>query len=97
MKSNNKHPMQPISIENGVARFKGNTIIKWLFETKKLDLNEVSTMVRLGMFSNEDYVQITQLLNYSVSGWGDLSTSPPEMVAIADEIVQNLIKERDDK
>lgn len=78
-------PMQPIVLdEKGTPRFKGNEIIKHLFNTGKLDLNELTMLVHQGKLPKEDYVQITQLLGYSVSGWGDLSTSPPEMVEAAD-------------
>ncbi len=86
------HPMQPIVLEDGVPRFKSNSIIRWLFETGRLDLNEVSRMMRDGAFPVEDYVQITQLLGYSISGWGDLSTSPPELVEEADRQAAELIR-----
>ena len=80
-----QHPRQPIVLdEKGTPRFKGNGIIKYLFQTGKLDLNELSVLLAQGAFPREDYAQITQLLGYSVSGWGDLSTSPPEMVEAAD-------------
>jgi hypothetical protein len=90
-----KHPMQPIVRDGeGVIRFKGNAIVNWLFETGKLNLNEVSALVRRGTFPEEDYVQLTQLLGYSVSGWGDLSTSPPEMVEEADRIAAEMSRGR---
>lgn len=85
------HPTQPLEVDDkGVVRFKGNKIIKFLFDTGKLDLNEISAMVRAGMLPEEDYVQITQLLGYSVSGWGDLSTSPPDLVEEADLLAEGM-------
>jgi len=86
-----KHPQQPIGIaEDGVVRFKGNSIIEDLFQSRALDLNEIKRRVQTGDFPKEDYVQLTQLLGYSVSGWGDLSTSPPEMVTAADKEAERI-------
>lgn len=80
-----KQPMQPIELdEKGTPRFKGNGVIKYLFQTGKLNLNDLSVLLGQGAFSQEDYSQITQLLGYSVSGWGDLSTSPEHLVRAAD-------------
>lgn len=85
------HPEQPIGLaDDGVIRFKGNSIIEDLFDSGALDLNEISRRVHRGDFPEEDYVQLTQLLGYSVSGWGDLSTSPPEMVAAADREAERI-------
>ena len=85
------HPEQPIGMaSDGVIRFKGNSIIKELKRTRALDLNKISVRVQRGDFPMEDYVQLTQLLGYSVSGWGDLSTSPPEMVAAADKEAERI-------
>jgi hypothetical protein len=85
-----KHPMQPIALdERGVARFKENAIIQWLFETGKLNLNEIALM----RFDDEDRMQLAQLLGYSVSGFGDLSYADPEVVAAADKIVEEMINE----
>lgn len=64
------HPQQPVELDSeGVARFRSNAIIRWLFETGKLDLNLLTTL----NFSAEDRMQIAQLLGYSVSGYSDLS------------------------
>ena len=64
------HPMQPLELdEHDVIRFKRNKIIDWLFETGKLDLNEIAKM----NFSKDDQMQLAQLLGYSVRGYGDLS------------------------
>jgi len=85
------HPEQPIGMaSDGVIRFKGNSIIEDLFDSGALDLNEIGRRVRRGDFPEDDYVQLTQLLGYSVSGWGDLSTSPPEMVAAADKEAERI-------
>ncbi len=86
-----EHPMQPIGLDSeGVPRFKGNKIIEYLFQSGKLNLNDIACMP----FPQEDYAQITQLLGYSTSGWGDLSTSPPELVSKADGIADDLVSGR---
>lgn len=65
-----KHPIQPIvTDDHGVYRFKANTIIQHLFNTRVLDLNEIAVM----SFPVEDRVQLAQLIGYSISGFGDLS------------------------
>tara|TARA_R100001594_G_scaffold80611_1_gene115180 strand:- start:634 stop:987 length:354 start_codon:yes stop_codon:yes gene_type:complete len=79
------HPQQPIGLSStGTIRFKKNNIIDWLFNSGKLDLNRICVMVQRGTFPKEDYVQLTQLLGYSVSGWCGLSTTPPDLAAQAD-------------
>lgn len=86
-----KHPQQPIGLaEDGVIRFKGNSIIEDLFASGALDLNKIRVRVHTGDLPKEDYVQLTQLLGYSVSGWGNLSTSPTEMVEAADKEADRL-------
>ena len=81
---------EDVWIDVGV-RFKGNSIIEDLFDSGALDLNEISRRVHRGDFPKEDYVQLTQLIGYTVGGWGELSTSPPEMVAAADKEAEALV------
>lgn len=69
MKKTKKHPIQPIELVDGVIRFKANKIINWLFESGKLDLNEIAVMD----FPKEDRQQLAQLLGYSICGYADLS------------------------
>lgn len=65
-----KHPMQPlIKDKEGVIRFKKNAIIDWMFQSGKLDLNEIAVLP----FSDEDRTQLAQLLGYSICGFSDLS------------------------
>lgn len=84
-----KHPMQAIHLDShGVARFQDNAIIQHLCDTGAIDLNKLATMG----FSNEDRMQLAQLLGYSVSGFGDLPYADPLVVRVADEIVEKIIK-----
>ena len=87
-----KHPMQPIVFdEHRVIRFKRNTIIDYLFNTGKLDLNELAMME----FPVEDRMQIAQLLGYSVSGYGDLSYVTKKNLAKADAKAAELREENE--
>ena len=63
------HPMQPIGDDEGVARFKPNAVIEWLRDSRKIDLNEIAAQG----FPDEDMQQFSQLIGYSISGYGDLS------------------------
>jgi hypothetical protein len=67
------HPTQPVIIKDGVHRFKENKIVRALLEAaslgEKLDLNMIACMD----FSQEDRVQLAQLIGYSVAGFGSLS------------------------
>lgn len=61
-------PMQPVLTDDkGIVRFQGNAIIQHMFEKGQFDLNDLCAN-----FSIEDYEQLLQLLNFSVSGYGDM-------------------------
>jgi hypothetical protein len=75
-----KHPMQPIEMVDGVARFKRNAIVGYLASGR---LNELAALD----FPREDWEQLAQLIGYSVSGFGDLSYASEEAIEKADEAV----------
>jgi hypothetical protein len=69
-----KHPMQPVELVDGIARFKPNAIVKLLLkESFDLDIDTINTMVQHGKLTKEDEIQLMQLLGYSVDGFADLS------------------------
>lgn len=87
-----KNPMQPIGLdEDGVVRFKRNAIVRLLLDTGKLTLNDLACMP----FSQTDWEQFYQLIGYSVSGYGDLSSVSEESVAFADGQADGLRKNPD--
>jgi len=90
-----KHPMQPIGWdETGkVIRFKANKIVQMLLDTHKLNLNDITLMNAGGHFNEGDYDQLMQLIGYSVSGYGDLNSSP-ETIRKADRIADELVVAR---
>ena len=86
-----KHPMQPIGFDDaGIIRFKENKIVSFLLDSGTFDLNQIRRMLAEGVFTNEDYTHLMQLIGYSVSGYGELNTSPTDLVTQADEIANEL-------
>lgn len=88
------HPMQPILMEGGVARFKQNAIVNYLMELCRerglCDMNQLAIMP----FSREDRNQFAQLIGYSVSGFGELSYALPKVVQAADNIAAEMFAKR---
>jgi hypothetical protein len=79
-----RHPIQPVVLdEHGTARFKENSIVRWLATNK---LNELGNME----FPREDREQLAQLIGYSVSGFGELSYASDGIIAKADKAVEDL-------
>lgn len=70
-----KHPTQPIEVDDGgVVRFKRNKVVEFMLDhPDKADLNTLSFQVQLGQLPEADYMQLMQLIGYSVSGYGDLA------------------------
>lgn len=95
MKANDqKHPMQPIGWdETGkTVRFKANKIVRMLLDEGPFDLNEITCIIARdeNKFNEDDYTQLMQLIGYSVSGYGELKTSPKELVEKADTVADSL-------
>ena len=85
-----RHPMQPIEkAADGVVRFKANAIVRWLIDTNRTNLNEIT----MQGFDADDMVQFWQQLGYSVSGYGDLSFIPKDVVRRADRKAERILKE----
>jgi hypothetical protein len=65
-----KHPIQQLEKdEEGKLRFKQNSIVRFLKDTSKYNLNELALMP----FDREDWEQFAQLIGYSLDGFGELS------------------------
>jgi len=80
-------PMQPIMMDDrGVARFRENKYVRFLLDMGPFDLNKLSRLD----FPDEDYEQLMQLIGYSVSGYGDLSTVSRSSVERADTEVERM-------
>lgn len=86
-----KNPMQPVVLAaDGVVRFKENKIITYLLhfaERRGIDLNQIASMD----FDRDDYSQLMQLLGYSVSGYGNLSSANRNHVRRADSAAEKLV------
>ena len=65
-----RHPIQPTETDQqGVLRFKENSIVRYLLDNGGIDLNRLATID----FSQDDREQFAQLIGYSVSGFSELS------------------------
>lgn len=64
-----KRPIQPIIKDNGQLRFLENTIVRFLLDSSKNDLNTL----RLMPFPEADWEQFMQLIGISISGFEELS------------------------
>lgn len=82
------HPMQQIRWDGkDVIRYRKNAIVAQLLRTHPaMDLNTIA----LGGFTQEDRVQLTQLIGYSVLGSGELSHMPVSVVYEADRLAEQL-------
>ena len=77
------HPIQPlIEDENGVVRFKSNSIVQYLLDHGGIDLNQIAKMG----FPQEDHEQFAQLIGYSLSGASGLSYMTDEVIDTAEEM-----------
>jgi hypothetical protein len=86
-----KHPMQKIKFaDDGVIRFVQNDIISYLVDIGAIDLNKLAVME----FSKADRRQLSQLIGYSVSGYGGLShAAGSKSMYRADEIAARMADE----
>jgi hypothetical protein len=89
-----KHPMQKIKFaDDGVIRFVKNDIIRYLIDNGSIDLNDLAQME----FSKADRRQLSQLIGYSVSGYGGLShAAGSKSMYRADEIAARMADEKDE-
>ena len=71
-------------------RFRENAIVVDLL--KLTNLNQIAAQVSKGEYSKQDYIQLMQLIGYSVSGFGDLSMVPKSVSAEADEKAAELLQ-----
>lgn len=77
------HPIQPThSDKHGVLRFRNNEVVSRLLEEASkhgIDMNFLRSLD----LPNEDWVQFSQLIGYSVSGFGGLSFVTDDDYALA--------------
>lgn len=73
MSNKTRHPIQPLEQDSrGVLRFKQNKIVRDLLDhcsSRGFSLNDIACRE----YSQEDRVQLAQLIGYSLSGFGELS------------------------
>ncbi|KKN46796.1 hypothetical protein LCGC14_0669240 [marine sediment metagenome] len=60
--------------EHGVQRFPTNTVLDYLFNVGRLDLNQLCIDYQNGKFDKDDYMKLNMDLGYSICGFADLSS-----------------------
>jgi hypothetical protein len=63
-----KLPIQPLVNDNGIVRFRANSIVAFLLDAGPFDMNQLARM----HFTPEDREQFAQLIGYSLSGFAEL-------------------------
>ena len=85
-----RHPIQPLYLtDDKIMRFKPNKIVEFLLNAGPFDLNQLAVM----NFADEDREQFAQLINYSLSGFSELSYVSDETYDAADELANEVIEE----
>lgn len=68
------NPMQPLQVIKGIIRFKENKIVSDILDSCRelggLDLNKIAASSK---YSQDDRIQLAQLIGYSLGGYVDLS------------------------
>jgi len=90
-------PNQPIVVaKDGCIRFQENKIVSKLLDfasERGYNLNNI--VIEFG--DSEDYIQLIQLIDYSVSGYGDLSRIPKKEIRRADKESDKILKKLEKK
>jgi len=85
--------VQNIIVKDGIQRFEENLLVSALIDNFKYEgstgLNALSLYYQINNVDEKHYEQITQLIGYSVSGFGGLSTTSDETWV---EVVKKLEK-----
>jgi hypothetical protein len=82
-----KNPIQPLYVDDkGVLRFKPNAIVQYLLDKGGLDLNMLAGIEGV---SQTDWEQFHMLIGYSLSGFGELSSTSDETYEAADALSQD--------
>lgn len=80
-------PIQPLYRDkSGVIRFSQNRIVDMLLDKGPFDLNQIAIMVADGEFTKEEFVQLDQLIGYSLYGFSDLSYVDDETFEAAEKM-----------
>ena len=75
-----RHPMQPVVKDaQGTFRFEENPIVRHLLDAGKIEMNALAAMD----FAPEDREHFTQIIGYSLSGFGELGYVSEEAYAAA--------------
>lgn len=85
-------PDQPLVVDPyGVVRFMENRMVSYLLDAARrsgVDLDALASMRVAGHFTDAEAQQLSQLIGYSVSGYGELSYVNEEDLQRVDEAVE---------
>lgn len=88
------HPEQPLIVsKDNVVRFKENKIVSYLLDfatNRGCGLNELAMM----NFSDEDRIQLAQLIGYSASGFQELHYVDADTAESVDRKSRELAKQK---
>ena len=87
--------MQKIDLDaHSVLRFRSNALVRYLLDAGPFDLNHLALLPNI---PRGDWVQLAQLIGYSVSGFGDLSYVKRRETEEADRRADKVRDKRDRK
>lgn len=88
-----RNPLQPVSLIEGVMRFKKNKIVDDLLDfasSKGLSLNDIALRCQKGDYSQDDYEQLMQLIGYSICGFHEISFVSDETALEASKLAKEI-------
>lgn len=81
-------PMQPVVVsDDGVIRFRGNALVRYLLDSGGIDMNKL----RHVDCPPKDREQFAQLIGYSVAGYHELSYVSDESAARASALAREVM------
>jgi len=81
--------MQPLEIDqHGILRFKRNAIVEYLLDNGGIDLNAIACAD--ADFTQDDWVQFSQLIGYSLCGFHELNYVPDVVAFEASRLAKEL-------
>ena len=86
-----KHPMQQlVRDEDGVVRFAANKIVRFMLDAGRQGLRYDLNTLAIMDFTDDDRMQLAQLIGYSLSGYGELPYVTDASYAAAERAADTL-------
>jgi hypothetical protein len=91
--SNQRNPLQPMELVNGVMRFKRNKIVDDLLDFATPNGFDMNRIVGRGDYSQTDLEQFAQLIGYSLCGFHELPYVSDETATEASIVAKTIVPE----